>query len=110
MKSYLNKYLIIIISILLANLFVEYLTDYLLSTVDKNNYISVAIRMLVIVFVFVPMIRLVENYTSKISKKYLKQTKKISSNSFIGLIIGGAIAIAFLIIIYGHVWYDLLPW
>lgn len=110
MKRLLTKYMVIIITILIANLIGELFIKYLFGLTDRKTYTSVLIQMAALVVVFVPALTLLESYIKTASKKYIQQSKKATGNGTLGLLIGFIIAIGALTLAYGYVWYDLKIW
>lgn len=108
MTTRLTKFAILSLSILSASLISDYAVSYFSSWSGKN-YKGVAMGMFVTVIVFYPLFSLLERYIKKASSSYIKSSKKMAGSSFFGLIIGYALAILVLFIMFAIVWYDLNP-
>ncbi|PKV51973.1 hypothetical protein ATE84_4073 [Aquimarina sp. MAR_2010_214] len=96
-----TKYAIYAVAVLSAALINEYILKYVKKHIDQQGYLLVLIDMLVIVLIFAPAFALVTNYAKKISKVYLKTSKKISSRNN-GILLGFIVAILILFILYAN--------
>lgn len=96
-----TKYAIYAVAVLSAALINEYILKYVKKHIDQQGYLLVLIDMLVIVLIFAPAFALVTNYAKKISKAYLKTSKKISSKNN-GIFLGFIVAILILFILYAN--------
>ena len=94
----ITKYAIYTVAVLSATLINEFIIKYVKKHVDQQGYILVLIDMLIVVLIFAPAFALVSNYTKKISKAYLKTSKKMSSNN--GILLGFIVAIIILFILF----------
>lgn len=107
MSKYLNKYGIIILSILLADLLSLYALNVLNHFRAGNHpYRSAAITMSVAVGIFFPMLKFLEKFLKKFSGKILKHGTKVAGNQIIGQLLGLLFAILVLWIGYAHAIYD----
>lgn len=108
MKRKLTKYIVVVISILTAELLHEYIHELLhkwLKTSGLGMYVTVLISMAVAVAVFYPAFHLIEKYVAWAAKKYVDGAKRISGGPFKGLLIGFVVAIILLFIGFCQVWY-----
>ncbi|WP_109097471.1 hypothetical protein [Aquimarina sp. AU58] len=96
-----TKYAIYTVAVLSAALINEYILKYVKKHIDQQGYLLVIIDMLVIVLIFAPAFALVTNYAKKISKAYLKTSKKLSSRNN-GILLGFIVAIIILFILYAN--------
>ncbi|PHS03659.1 MAG: hypothetical protein COA88_15355 [Kordia sp.] len=95
-----TKYATIIISVLTASLINEYVVKLINSYYKESTYISVLIGMVVTILIFVPMFGLVGKWIGKVSKSYLKVSKKVAKKSSNGLFFGFLIAFAILFVLF----------
>ncbi|GGX16049.1 hypothetical protein [Aquimarina muelleri] len=95
----ITKYAIYTVAVLCATLINEFIIKYVKKHVDQQGYILVLIDMLIVVLIFAPAFALVSNYTKKLSKAYLKTSKKMSSNNN-GILLGFIAAIIILFILF----------
>jgi hypothetical protein len=104
----LTNYAIIIITILSAKLLEEYILTLLpnLNSYD-NPYKSIGMRMLLMVFVFYPVLILLDKSVKNVSKHYIKTSKMLSGSGLYGLLFGFLIAIAILYVLFAKVWYNM---
>jgi len=109
MNKKLNNLFVTILTILIVTLIASFLTGLMdESFKDRNSpYTSVWIGMGLMVVVYYPMSAFLNKYFNTISKKYLRQTRKISKSNSVGIIIGFALALAILFIFYAKIWYNL---
>ena len=104
--SKLSQFAIFSLTILMGTLISDYSINYLTNTIGKT-YNGVLINMVATVIIFYPLLNLVDTYIKKVSKKYIHQSKKVTGNSSIGLILGFTLAILVLFIMFAKVWYNL---
>ena len=112
MKRKATKFVVIVISILLAELIHEYVQHFFHGWVQKSAlgvYISVLISMAVAVAVFYPAFHMIDSYLKAASQKYIQGAKKIGKNSFIALMIGFLLALFLLFIGFSEIWYNQNP-
>jgi len=102
-----TKYAIYAVAVLSAALINEYIIKYVKKHIDLQGYFLVVIDMVIIVLIFAPAFALVNKYTKKISKVYLRTSKKISSRNKNGTLLGFIIAIFILFILYASLRYNL---
>lgn len=102
-----TKYAAIIISVLTASLINEYVVKLINSYYKESTYVSVLIGMAVTILIFVPMFGLVGKWIGKVSKSYLKATKKVAKKSSNGLIFGFLIAFGILFILFAKTRHDI---
>jgi len=98
----LTKYSIYAVAVLSAALINEQISKYVKQRIDQQGYILVLIDMLIIVLIFAPAFALVNKYTKKISKVYLKTSKKLSIHNKNGILLAFTIAIFILFLLYAH--------
>ena len=98
-----TKYATIIISVLTASLVNEYIVKWVNSYYKEPTYTSVLIGMGVTVIIFVPLFGLVGKWINAASKVYLKKSKKVASNSGIGLLLGFLTAFVVLFIMFAKI-------
>ena len=98
-----TKYATLIISILTASLVNEYLVKLVNSYYKEGTYLSVLIGMIVTILIFVPMFGFVKGMMDKVSKSYLKASKKIAKKNSTGLFVGFLIAFAILYVFFAQI-------
>lgn len=98
-----TKYATIIISVLAASLINEYIVKWVNTYYKEPTYTSVLIGMAVTVIVFVPLFGLVGKWINAASKAYLKKSKKVASNSGVGLLFGFLIAFGILFVLFAKI-------
>ena len=110
MNKWFNKYAIIILSILLADLLSLYALN-ILNHFRANNhpYQSAAITMGVAVCIFYPTLRFLGKYLKNFSGKILKHSTKVAGNHLIGRMVGFTFAIFVLWLGYTHAIYNRNP-
>ncbi len=96
----LTQYAIYAVAVLCAALINQYIIKYVKKHVEQDGYLLVIIDMAIVVLIFAPAFALVNKYTKKLSKAYLKTSKKISSTNKNGTLLGFTIAIFILFILY----------
>lgn len=96
-----TKYAIYTVAVLSAALINEFILKYVKKHIDQQGYLLVLIDMLVIILIFAPAFALVTNYAKKISKVYLKTSKKLSSRNN-GILLGFIVAVIILFILYAN--------
>ncbi|MFC5044895.1 hypothetical protein ACFSTE_21455 [Aquimarina hainanensis] len=96
----LTKYAIYTVAVLSATLINEYIIKYVKKHIDLQGYLLVLMDMLVVVLIFAPAFALVSEYTKKISKAYIKTSKKVSSNNRSGITLGFLAALIILFILF----------
>ena len=102
-----TKYATIIISVLTASLINEYVVGLINSYYKESTYVSVLIGMTVTILIFVPMFGLVGKWISKVSKSYLKASKKVAKKSSNGLFFGFVVAFVILFILFAKIRHDI---
>ncbi|WP_108868526.1 hypothetical protein [Aquimarina aquimarini] len=95
----ITKYAIYTVAVLSATLINEFILKYVKKHIDQQGYLLVLIDMLVVILIFAPAFALVSNYTKKLSKAYLKTSKKLSSTNN-GTLLGFLVAIIILFILF----------
>ena len=108
MKKNIEKALIFAISVLTAKVVAEKIFKLLIGYRDNvNPYVSTALGMLIILLVFTPILTFMNQLLSKVTKSYLKVSKKVAKKSHQGLYVGACIAIVILYFIYLNSWYHI---
>ena len=87
------------VAVLSAALINEFIRNYVKKYIDVQGYVLVLIDMAILVLIFAPAFALVNKYTKKLSKAYLKTSKKLSTRNR-GTLIGFLIAIVILFILF----------
>lgn len=100
LKKY-TKFVVFTLSILIASLFSEYLVS-LLSEYGKD-YKAVAIRMIVTVAIYFPLLTFMEKYIQRASKRYAQASKGVAKSSTLGLTIGFVLALIILFALFAFV-------
>ncbi|HEX8547470.1 MAG TPA: hypothetical protein VF691_10950 [Cytophagaceae bacterium] len=110
MTKRFNRYAVIIITILLAELIHAYALSFVSRWKDDASpYKSVAISMLIAVLVFYPAFKFMEKFLKGISNKYMLKSKKIIGKNLIGSVIGFLLALFLLFLAFSAVWYGKNP-
>lgn len=112
MKRKMTKYVVVIISILTAELLHEYIHAMLHKWLEASGlglYLMVLISMAVAVAVFYPAFHLIEKYVAWAAKKYVDGAKRVSGGPFKGLLVGFFVALILLFIGFCAVWYHINP-
>lgn len=102
-----TRFATVALTILTAYLISEYLLIFMEDYKEGRTYKSVFISMLIIVAIYYPALTVLEKYIKKLSAEYVKTTKGVAKNNFVGLFIGFFIAFFILFSLFAHVWYDL---
>lgn len=97
----LTKYAIYAIAVLCAALINQFIRNYVNDHVHIKGYLLVLVDMGIVVLVFAPAFALVSKYTKKLSKAYLKTSKKVSNNKN-GNLLGFTVAIIILFILFAY--------
>lgn len=103
----LTKFTVYSITILTAYLISECLVNFLNSHYKEKTYSSVLIGMLVVLIVYFPVVTFLDKYIKRMSKTYINQSKGLSNNSHIGIIVGFLVMFFVLFVLFALVWYDL---
>ncbi|MDH7448100.1 hypothetical protein [Aquimarina sp. 2201CG14-23] len=96
-----TKFAIYAIAVLCAALIKEFVIKYVKEYIHEEGYLLVAIDMLLVILIFAPAFALVSKYTKKLSKVYLKTSKKVSSSKN-GNLLGFVVAIIILFILFAY--------
>lgn len=111
MTKKITQIFIFILTILAAELAIEYVEHFLkIKTGIHNKYLLTLIGMGVIVAIFYPVFALVHYLTELFAEQFIKKTKGITGNTFIGLVIAFCIGLGILFLIYLKKWYGLTIW
>lgn len=107
MNKHFNKYAVIILSILLADLISLYALNILNKFRAENHpYQSAAITMAVAVCIFFPTLKFLEKFLKQFSGKILKHGTKVAGNQAIGQFLGLVFALLILWIGFAHAIYN----
>ena len=102
---------IFILTILAAELSVEYVKHFLkFKTGIDDKYLLTLIGMGVIVAIFYPVFTFVHYLTEQFTAHFIKKTKKITGNSFVGLLLAFLIGFGLLFLVYLKKWHGLTVW
>lgn len=101
-----TKYAIYAVAVLCAALINEFIINYVRKHVDQKGYLLVLIDMIIVVLIFAPTFAIVSEYTKKLSKAYIKTSKKVSSNKN-GTLLGFTVAIVILFILFAYQRHDM---
>ena len=105
--SKLTKLAILVIFVITASILETLLGDYIESFVPSTGtYLAILIDMLILIFVFIPILTVLEPILEKISKSYVETSKKLGGTRRKGLIIGFIIIFIILFIAYAYVNHD----
>lgn len=104
----LSKYVILIFTILLADIIKEIILHYIgFHRNFRHPYTSVALGMGIIVLVFYPLFLLMEKITEKIAESYISNTQKIAGGNMKGLFIALVLGLGILYFVYLKVWFNI---
>ena len=101
------KFTVYSITILSAYLISEYFVNYLNSFYKTPSYLSVLTGMLVIIVVYYPMMNILDRYIAKATTKYIKKSKTLHNNNFVGILIGFSSAFFVLFVLFALVWHNM---
>ena len=96
-----TKYAIYIVAVLCAALINEFIINYVKKHIHQEGYILVLIDMIIVVLIFAPTFAIVSEYTKKLSKAYIKTSKKVSTNKN-GTLLGFTVAIIIIFILFAY--------
>lgn len=102
-----NKYAVFIITILLATLVEDLIIDFIGHYYKEKTIKAVLIDMLVVVLVYIPVLGLLSSYIERLSKGYLKTTKKVGTGNR-GLYFGILAALVVLFFLYARYRHEIL--
>ncbi|WP_299607455.1 hypothetical protein [uncultured Aquimarina sp.] len=97
----LTKFAIYAIAVLCAALINEFVIKLVKKQIHEQGYLLVLIDMLIVVLIFAPAFALVSKYTKKLSKAYLKTSKKVSSSKN-GNLLGFTVAMIILFVLFAY--------
>jgi len=107
MYSRVFKFVVTTLTILTANLFTSYISDFLVShKFDVNPLRFTLIAMLVITMVFFPLFMKLEDWINDFSKKFVKAGHSIAGK-YIGLILMFLLGLFILMFFYAKMWYNI---
>lgn len=99
---------ILCITILLANITVEVITNWAGRYIKTENIFKTnAISMTVTVLVYYPAFKALNEFLKSSTKKYIINTKKVAGGGFIGILLAFIIALILLFFINLKVRYDI---
>lgn len=100
------KFMVLLISILTANLLTTVIDNYVLEYKSSYNpYIFTWIGMLVVVAIYYPLFTRIDKLSSQFSEKFIKVGKKITGKKT-GVLVSFIIGIIILYYFYGKLWFD----
>lgn len=107
MTKKFNKYAIIIVTILLAELIHAYAFSYLSQWTSKSApYISTALAMTIAVIAFFIAFKFIERYLKGLSNKYIMKSRRVIGRNFASSLISFLFALFLLFIAYAQVWFS----
>ncbi len=107
MKRTFTKFVIFSVAILSAELLVQYLTTLIPNVESPGSpYYSALLRMGLIITIFYPCFLIFEGVMESVARSYVKNTKKLTTGWWRGMIIGFTLAILLLLWGYAFVWYQ----
>ncbi len=107
MNRKLTKFFVFTITILIAHLVSDFLVEMVLEhSVSNNVYKETAIRLLITVFIFYPVLMFTEKYMKDAARRYVNSSKKLAKSSIYGMLIGSAVAIIILYGLFLMLWYN----
>lgn len=111
MIRHLTKALVFILTILMAELAIEFLKHHLkFATGIRDPYRNTLIGMGIIVGVFYPVFKLTEFVVEILTEHFVEQAKERSGNSILGLLIAFTIGFGLLFVLYLKEWYGKTLW
>lgn len=111
MTRKITNALIFILTILAAELVVEYVKHFLkFNTGFHDKYILTLIGMAVIVAVYYPVFGFVHYITESLTKKFVSASQRKAGNELLGIGIAFLIGGGILFLIYLHEWYGITLW
>ncbi len=103
-----NKYLILILTVLIADLVSEFIMHKLSYSKDAHHpYYSTMIGMLVTVAVFAPLLAIMDAIVGNLADAYVKKTKKAAGGSVQGFVIATIVGLGILYCLYLKVWFGI---
>lgn len=107
----ISNALIFILTILAAELAVEYVKHFLkFKTGFHDKYLLTLIGMAIIVAIYYPVFGLVHYLTEHLTKSFVSASKQKAGNEFLGILIAFVIGGGALFLIYLYQWYKLTIW
>jgi ABC-type Mn2+/Zn2+ transport system permease subunit len=111
MNRKITNALIFILTILAAELAIEFVQHFLkIRTGVSNKYLLTLVGMGVIVAVFYPVFAFVHFLTEYFTTHFVKKTKQMTGNTFLGLLIAFFVGFGILFLIYLKNWYGITVW
>jgi hypothetical protein len=104
----ITKYLILVITILVAELLSSVVLNYVHFSKNAHRpYYSTALGMLITVIVYTPLLSLMQAIIESMAATYVKKTKKVAGGSIQGVLLASCLAIGILYCFYLYVWYKI---
>ncbi len=111
MIRHLTKALIFILTILMAELAIEFIKHHLkIKTGVRDPYMRTLIGMGIIVGIFYPVFKLTEYIVELITENFVEHAKEKSGNAFLGILIAFVIGFGALFVLYLKEWYGKTLW
>lgn len=98
-----TRFVVFTVSILIATLISEALIVWLAS---ESDYKTIAIRMMVVVLIYVPLMNFLDAYIKKSAQQYANQSKKFGKSRLLGLTIGFIVILLILFCLFALVLAD----
>lgn len=100
------KFMILLISLLTANLLTIYIDSFFLSYKKEfNKHTFTILGMIVVALIYYPLFSKIDRWTNKFSASFLKIGQKLYGKKT-GIYLIFIIAIAILYYLYGKLWFD----
>ncbi|MCS6823292.1 MAG: hypothetical protein NZ529_03285 [Cytophagaceae bacterium] len=106
-RKKLTQYIITIIAILIAETIDAYF--FLVMNKYKSNtmpYRSTLIHMLCSIAIYYPLITHLDKYIKKATKGYVKQSQKLGTGNFNGMLIGFIVFFVIIWMVLVRIWYN----
>jgi hypothetical protein len=111
MTRKITNALIFILTILAAELAVEYVKHFLkFKTGFHDKYLLTLIGMAVIVAIYYPVFGLVHHFTENMTKRFVSASQKKAGNELLGITIAFLLGGGILFLIYLYQWYGITLW
>ena len=111
MIRHLTKALVFILTILMAELAIEFIKHHLkLKTGVRDPYLRTLIGMGVIVGIFYPVFKFTEWFVELLTENFVEKAKEHSGNAVLGLLIAFVLGFGALFILYLKEWYGKTLW
>ncbi|MDF2457164.1 MAG: hypothetical protein K0R51_3157 [Cytophagaceae bacterium] len=111
MTRKITNVLIVILTILAAELAVEYVKHFLkFKTGYHDKYLLTLIGMAVIVAIYYPVFGLVHHFTEHLTKKFVSASQKRAGGEVMGIVLAFLTGGGLLFLIYLYQWYGITLW